>query len=240
MTDEILSQSERIRLSKKESDRKYRHANKEKIAAYHKEYNQLNKEKITTKKKRYRQVNKEKFSAKGKAYYRANKESFDFKMKEFRRSKAGLVAKILFSQRRSSKRRNHPMPDYSREELQAWLFGRPNFDELYQNWVNSGFDKIETPSCDRINDYKPYTLDNIQLTTWAVNNARAYSDRKNGINNKVSKAVMQLTREGIVIAEHHSAMQAARVSGIRQSGISLCCRGDRPTAGGFVWCFANG
>ena len=40
------------------------------------------------------------------------------------------------------------------------------------------------PSIDRKDDYKPYTFDNIQLTTWQQNKAKGHEDCKNGINNK--------------------------------------------------------
>lgn len=134
------------------------------------------------------------------------------------------------------------MPDYSLEELRKWMLAQPNFESLYQAWISTGFNKMQKPSVDRIDDYKPYSLDNIQLTTWAENNARGHADIKNGINNKISKSVFQLTKDGSFIDRHYSAIHAGRVTGVDFRNISRCCRGEAKTAGGFVWhyCGDNG
>lgn len=159
--------------------------------------------------------------------------------KEYRHSKNGLINRIYGDQRSNSKKRGHEFPDYNLEELKRWIYSQPNFDDLYQAWAESGFDKKKTPSCDRLSDYHPYSLSNLRLTTWSINDARGRADRRNGINNKNSKAVLQLTREGIVIAEHHSGKHACRVTGIESERISACCLGKKETAGGFVWCFSE-
>lgn len=91
------------------------------------------------------------------------------KAKEYRRTKNGLIIKIYNSQLRSSKKRNHEKPKYTLEELKKWFYKQHNFDELYINWVNSNYDKKLTPSCDRINNYKGYSFDNIRLVTWYEN-----------------------------------------------------------------------
>lgn len=157
----------------------------------------------------------------------------------WRRTKAGLIANIYGNQRLSSRQRNHPMPDYDLEELRAWAYKHQNFENIYQAWVSSGFEKTKIPSCDRIDDYKPYTLDNLQIVTWAENNDRYREDKKAGINRKGYKAILQMTNEGKIITEHYSAMQASRVTGIDNSHISKCCRGKLRSAGGFVWVFSG-
>ena len=71
--------------------------------------------------------------------------------------------------------------------------------------------------------------------TWAKNEAKGHRDRKNGINNKMNKSVIQLTLDGKVIKVHHSQNHASRVTGIKQGNINKVCRGIRKTAGGFKW-----
>jgi hypothetical protein len=50
--------------------------------------------------------------------------------------------------------------------------GKNNFYELYNNWIDSGYKKSDKPSVDRIDDYKGYSFDNIQLMTWKENNKK--------------------------------------------------------------------
>lgn len=155
-----------------------------------------------------------------------------------RRSKKGIVTTIYGSQKKSSKRRGHPLPNYTLKELRDWMHSQPDFDILYKEWVKSGFDSKKKPSCDRIDDYAPYTIDNIRLVTWEENNNRNYENKINGKNTKQSKSVLQLTLEGIVVGEYHSIHHAWRETGSHYSNISACCHGRLEKTGGFIWRFA--
>ena len=128
----------------------------------------------------------------------------------------GLITEMYGSQRSSSKQRNHNCPEYSKAELALWVFSQRNFKELYRNWADSEYKTLLKPSCDRLDDYKPYALDNLRLITWQQNNAKSHADRKNGANNKRSKAILQLTREGIIVAEYHSQHSARRETGVHE------------------------
>lgn len=155
------------------------------------------------------------------------------------RTKSGVITKIYTSQRCNSKRRNHSAPNYSLKELKEWIFKQDAFNEIYDNWEKSGFSKMLVPSCDRANDYLPYSLDNLKLTTWEDNNNRFHSDKRNGINNKNSKAVNQLTKSGEFIARHYSMSQAERDTSISHSGISRCCKGIIDSYCGFKWKYSQ-
>ena len=156
---------------------------------------------------------------------------------EYIRSKNGLISKILCGQRYRSKIGNFPPPDYSLEELRAWVFSQPNFEKIYNGWVESGYIIELIPSIDRLDDYKPYTFDNIQLMTWQENDAKGHSDIKNGKNNKRSKAVIQMDLLGNFLNRHHSISHAARVTNISMSSISNCCNRRYETSCGFCWMF---
>ena len=153
-------------------------------------------------------------------------------------TKQGLALNTYSHQIRNSKVRGHPLPDYTSEQLLYWLNRQINFDCLYLNWINSGYNKLKTPSCDRVDDYKSYTLDNLRLVTWQENHSKWCADAKNGTNNKLSKAVKKINLDGELIKTYHSAIQAKRETGISQGSISSCCRGERKKAGGFVWRYA--
>lgn len=168
---------------------------------------------------------------------------------EYRKTRESIAPRIYSSQKQSSEIRNHELPNYTRIDLQNWIFSQPNFEELYNNWVESGYDKMMKPSVDRKNDYLPYTLDNIRLVTWMQNNDKHYEDRKNGINNKHSKSVSKFDLSGNLIDTYYSQKQAGRVTGISPVSISRCCIGTlvKPknkapymprTAGGFIWEFS--
>ncbi len=153
----------------------------------------------------------------------------------YNKTREGLAANIYGSQRSSSKARCHDIPNYSNSELKEWLFSQSNFEVLFQNWIDSDYDAMLSPSVDRLDDYKPYTFDNIRLITWKANKDKGHADRKNGVNNKMSKAVVQKTKSGKFVAEHYSTHQASRTTGIHQGNISQCCTGKRSFAGNYVW-----
>lgn len=151
------------------------------------------------------------------------------------RTREGMITRIYGSQIRSSKKRNHQTPDYTKVELIKWVLSQANFDSLFKAWEISGYSKTLIPSTDRLDDYKPYTLDNIQVTTWIKNRSKSHSDRKNGVNNKNSKPVIQIAKDGEFIAEYYSIRQASRDTEINQSDISQCCLGKLNSSGGFYW-----
>jgi len=153
---------------------------------------------------------------------------------QYDRTKVGLLNKIYNNQKLRTTRRNYPLPTYTREELKEWLFSQDLFHELYDKWVESNYDRWLIPSIDRIDDYKYYSLDNIQITTWKENDFKHRMDRRNGINNKHSKAVIQYDLEGNIIARYPSSRYAGRETGLWQSGIAKACREHRIYKG-YIW-----
>ena len=165
------------------------------------------------------------------------KECYKTKSLSYSKTKNGVISKLYNHQKDKSKRREHPMPSYTFDELKEWCLKQDIFNKLYDEWVASNYDTNLKPSVDRLNDYKPYTFDNIQITTWEQNNQKANSDRKNGINNKGSLAVVQLDLDENVIQEFHSSKEAQRVTGIVHTHILDVCKNKEKynTAGGFKW-----
>jgi len=156
-----------------------------------------------------------------------------------RKTKIGVATRMFFGQKQRSEKKGWPIPDYSKQELRDWLFSQPLFHVLYDAWVKSGHEKNLKPSCDRKDDYGFYTLDNLQVTTWKKNVEKGHEDRKNGINNKISKAVIQMDLDGSEIEMFHSHRVASRKTGIDRWNISKCCTDNRKTAGGYKWKHAS-
>lgn len=162
------------------------------------------------------------------------------KSSEFRKTRRGVIATMHTAQIMGSNQRGYDLPNYSRFELRAWVFNHPLFDNLYEDWVASGYDKWKKPSCDRIDDYKPYTLSNIQLVTWRENWERSHKDRINGINQKQTKAIEMIDRQSLqVIRTFYSSAQASREIGVTQAHVGACCRGKRKSSNGYYWRWAQ-
>lgn len=156
---------------------------------------------------------------------------------KYSRSIKGLIGRIYWNQCKNSKPRNHPIPNYTKEELFLWITSQYHFELLYDNWVTSDYDKWSKPSCDRIDDYKPYTLDNIRLTMWQSNLERLGTDMINGINNKQSKAVVGENIKTGEKVEFYSLAQAARELGTYQSNIHHVLSGKRKMAKNHKWSY---
>ncbi len=172
--------------------------------------------------------------------YSCKKCSYRTKLKN-KRTKNGLISKIFSTQISNSKIRNYPLLNYSIRELREWLLGQPLFHKLFNEWVESEYKKDLRPSCDRINDYKGYSLKNLQLMTWEENRLKGTVDRKNGINNKNSKAVVGTHKDTGKRVEFYSMMEAQRTLNILACDISRCCNNHSSYshAGGYVWKFKN-
>lgn len=55
---------------------------------------------------------------------------------------------------------------------------REKFKKLFDDYVNSNFEKMLNPSIDRIDDFKSYVFDNMQLITWEENYIKSLHGEK--------------------------------------------------------------
>lgn len=157
--------------------------------------------------------------------------------KERRHSRAGLTDLIYSGQVGSSKQRGHTPPNYTKKELDVWLEAQPTFAHLYAAWVDSGFNRWLKPSADRLDETRPYSLDNLRLVTWQEN-AEAFKQKKVSAGVGDCKAVNQYL-EGALVGTYHSLHEAARQTGAAPGNILRCCRGEYATSKGFVWRYAD-
>ncbi len=175
--------------------------------------------------------------------HKKNKDGLRYSCKEcgkkqttiYQRTEKGLIYKIYEKQISNSKERGHNPPNYTKEELYKWVLSQNNFKKLYSDWVDSNYFTNLAPSVDRLDDYKPYTLNNIRLVAWEDNLKKAHNDRLLGINNKNSKKVYQYDLEDNFIKEYFSVAEAFRQTNIRH--ISDACNGIYKTTGGFKWSY---
>ena len=151
------------------------------------------------------------------------KKCSDKRRLDYYHSIHGLASTIYSSQKRHSKNRGDVPPNYTKQQLEEWLNSQPNIEILFEKWVKSGFKKALTPSCDRLNNYMPYSFGNIRLTTWAKNELKGRQDIKNGINNKQSRAIIAVVVINGAIEKYYSIHQAARETCANLSNIWACC-----------------
>ena len=153
----------------------------------------------------------------------------------------GRVSGMYSSQVSRSKKYGWNLPTYTRDELLDWVVNQPNYEQLFNDWKDSGFSQDRSLSIDRLDDYKPYSFDNIRLVDWETNNKKGSESQITGDNTKNCRAVRQLTMDGIPIQDFHSVKAAARTLGISATGVHEAAQGFRYnkspaySAGGYKW-----
>ncbi len=147
----------------------------------------------------------------------------------------GCIVEMFKRMKRNSKARKHDLPHFNKLEFKNWLLFKTDFYTLYKDWKNSDFHKDKVPSVDRIDDYKPYSFDNIRLVTWKENNTKAYKDRKEGINNKNNTVVLKFSDDMQLINCYYSLAFAASENNTHRSCIRRCCKNKNAKSNGFYW-----
>lgn len=95
---------------------------------------------------------------------------------EYKKSKKGLIAHIYNGQLSSSRRRGHPVPSYTLNELRNFLLNDKQFNFLFEKWIQNNCSRELVPSVDRIDPTLPYTLTNINVMQWSENRKKRFSD----------------------------------------------------------------
>lgn len=157
---------------------------------------------------------------------------------ETKRTKLGLISSIYTEQKNSSKERKHSLPNYTKEELVDWFFIQDSFNKLFEDWVASGFNKWDRPSVDRISNQLPYTLDNIQLTTFKENNDRSHIDASNGEFQELC-SVDCFDLSSAFICTYKSIAEAARCTGLTIGAIHNACNKPNRAATKFLFKYSK-
>lgn len=159
----------------------------------------------------------------------------------YRKTIPGVITQVCGQQWYNSKIRGHAMPSYTRQELTDCLTSSDTFNKLYWLWVSSGYDTRLKPSCDRLDDSKGYSFDNIRIVTWQENFEKANEDQRRGILSATIplKPISQYTLEGVFVKSYISLHEAERQTGINPSNISKVARGKHKQSGGYKWKYDN-
>jgi hypothetical protein len=205
----------------------------------------------------YYEKNKEIMKKRSNERYNKMKQSPDWKneknqqTKDYRKKSKGRIefwfSKMYFAIRtRNRKKFNLELP-FSKDEFIIWINDKYKdiLKELFDIYVESNFDKYKAPSIDRIDDYKSYTFDNMQLLSWEENDIKGNNCLKNKkscsevAKKYLSKGVEQLDLKDNVINTYCSVREAERQTGFCSSAIAKCCRGKGLTSKGYKWRYIN-
>lgn len=125
-----------------------------------------------------------------------------------------------------------PAPSYSWYEFRDHWITHPDFLRRYAEWQSSGFkNRWLRPSVDRINALKPYTFQNTHMLNWGENRFKMYMEGRR-LGRKRHLKVVQL-KDGVVVAEYPTQIEAVRRTGLVQGQISAVIRGRFKSTGGF-------
>lgn len=81
------------------------------------------------------------------------------------------------------------------------------------------------------------TITGVNINTLETRFTKGYSDEEL-IKKPYSSAkipVIQYDDDGNIIGKYESSADASRITGIRKSGIIMCCNGQRKHCGGYIW-----
>ena len=121
-----------------------------------------------------------------------------------------------------------------REEFYQWAFNNEVFIYLFKLYEANNYDRRLTPSVDRIDSSRGYSIDNMEWVTHSENSRR-------GSNNNIRRSILQLTKDDVLIKSYNSISQACRENNFdlsRVSNIYYCCNGKIKSAYGYKWKYA--
>lgn len=162
------------------------------------------------------------------------------------RSISGVYKRLWHHNTKNSIKRGHSAPTYSQQELGDWIISQPNFNSLYQTWIESDFNHFKSVSIDRLDNSKGYSFDNIQLVDFQTNCDNAYRDvrhkvlHNSALLNGGHRAVTRLTLKGVPICSYISMSAAAEaMNSDRHQSISACCMFNKLYWRDSLWCYSD-
>ena len=149
------------------------------------------------------------------------------------------ITKIYGRMKRDNKNKFNIDLPFTKDEFKKWLDDnyKTEIRRMLTEYKNSNYIKGLCPSVDRIDDYKSYTFDNMQLITWKENNDKGRISLKNKkqcsemAKRFWSKKVTQKALDGNVIATFNSTHAVERLLGYDSSLIARACRLNKVSKG---------
>ena len=122
---------------------------------------------------------------------------------------------------------------FSQQEFLNWIFNNPKYAELHRQWKQSGYDLKLSPSIDRIDNNKDYSLDNIQVITTLENSLKAYYN-DHAFSEPLNKKKVLCPQTGEV---YDSVAEAARKLNLNNKMVSRVANGQNHQTRGYTFKF---
>jgi hypothetical protein len=149
--------------------------------------------------------------------------------KKYRSNRKGNINRLIdniFAHQQFSKSKLDVL--YTWEEFSSWVLQQKKFLTLYKIWIESEFDRNVTPSVIRIDSKKPFTLDNLKITTSRLAQLNSSHSR--------NRCVAQLDENKNEITRYPNAKIAASLLNYKYySNIHEACKGKKKRVAGFHW-----
>lgn len=161
-----------------------------------------------------------------KANYLKNKEKQKKYLKEYYKTPKWRSIYLVMSYRQMDKKHNRGEGDLTPK----WVYD----NILFKSCVHCGISGWKIIGCNRLDNSKPHTMDNVEPCCKECNDKLAAID-----NNfkKRSKTVYQYTLNGELVGVWESTMEIERQLGFCHSKISACCLGKGKTYKGYKWSY---
>ena len=138
----------------REYNKKYYQSNKKKVIAQVTEYYKANREKVLEYHADYRRANNEKIAEYNAEYYKANKEKFAKYQAEYNDTKIGRARYLIRAYRQKDKKYNRGEGDLTAKWIVDNIFTKPCAHCGETDWRKIG--------CNRLDNSKPHTKDNVE------------------------------------------------------------------------------
>lgn len=168
----------------------------------------------------------EKKKAWSKQYVREHREEMSSYKNEWRKTKYGRASTLLDAYKYKDKKYSRGETDLTPEWIVENIFSKPCAHCGETDWTKIG--------CNRLDNSKPHTKDNVEPCCVKCNNRLGTEYKKT----LFKKEVLKYTLDDVLVKKYESLTDAAS-DGFNISHISACCNNKRKTYGGFKWKFSS-
>lgn len=209
-------------MNTKEYNRQYYLKHKEEIKSRSAEWKKNNKERAYETWKLYYEENKETIVNRSRQWYTENKEKSSETKSKYRNTPMGRACKLYWKYNQMDINAGRGLGDLTPEWIASNILTKPCAHCGEADWHKIG--------CNRLDNSKPHTMDNVEPCCYKCNVKLAVKDN--------SKKVCQYTLDGVLVKIWPSTAECGR-NGFSRSSVSRCCNNIKETYEGFKWQFLN-
>ena len=124
------------------------------------------------------ETNEKNFYKQNGYYFKLCKKCYNEKRKSKYKTLDYYIKRMYHNAKQRNDKYNYgefKLGDY--ETLKKWLF-KKGIEKIWKEYVASGYDRMKSPSMDRIDPYKGYFYKNLDLGTWEDNMNANFNSQK--------------------------------------------------------------